>query len=91
LLTHLHPLLVHLQQLLVDEPVSTVPVQVDYRDYRDVAGVKLPSEWTMTWASRRSVATFTELETKVPIDNARFARPALGAVPARQCERCRRR
>jgi hypothetical protein len=67
----------------IPTPVGTVPVQVDYRDYRDVAGVKLPYEWTMTWTNGRSVAKFTELETNVPIDNARFARPALGAVPAR--------
>ena len=67
----------------IPTPVGTVPVQVDYGDYRDVAGVKLPYQWTMTWTNGRSVAKFTEVKTNVPIDNARFARPVLAAAPAR--------
>ena len=66
----------------IPTPVGTVPVQVDYSDYRDVAGVKLPYQWTMTWTNGRSVAKFTEIQTNVPIDNTRFARPALAAAPA---------
>jgi hypothetical protein len=67
----------------IPTPVGTVPVQVDYGDYRDVAGVKLPFEWTMTWTNGRAVAKFTELQTNVPIDNARFGQPAPAAAPAR--------
>lgn len=67
----------------IPTPVGEVPVQVDYGDYRDVAGVKLPYDWTLTWTNGRSVAKFTELEANVPIDNARFERPALAAAPAR--------
>ena len=60
----------------IPTPVGTVPVQVDYGDYRDIAGVKLPYQWTMTWTNGRSMAKFTELQTNVPIDNARFGQPA---------------
>ncbi|HLK51538.1 MAG TPA: photosynthetic reaction center cytochrome c subunit family protein [Bryobacteraceae bacterium] len=67
----------------IPTPVGTVPVQVDYGDYRDVAGVKLPYQWTMTWTNGRSVAKFTQLETNVPIDNARFAPPPPPTLPAR--------
>jgi len=70
----------------IPTPVGTVPVQVDYGDYRDVAGVKLPYEWTMTWTNGRSVAKFTELQSNILIDNARFAQPVLPAAvrtPAR--------
>jgi cytochrome c553 len=67
----------------IPTPVGAVPVQVDYGDYREVAGVKLPYEWTMTWTNGRSVAKFTELQANVPIDNARFGRPAMAATPAR--------
>ena len=29
--------------------VGTVPTQIDYGDYREVAGVLMPFRWTMTW------------------------------------------
>ena len=63
-------------------PVGTVPVQIDYGDYRDIAGVKLPYQWTMTWTDGRSVAKFTELQVNVPIADSRFAQPAPSAAPA---------
>jgi photosynthetic reaction center cytochrome c subunit len=66
----------------VPTPVGTVPVQVDYGDYRDIAGVKLPYQWTMTWTDGRSVAKFTELQVNVPIADARFAQPASPVAPA---------
>jgi hypothetical protein len=66
----------------IPTPVGTVPVQVDYGDYRDIAGVKLPYQWTMTWTNGRSIAKFTEFRTNVPIDNARFGQPALAGAPA---------
>src|SRR5262249_46713742 len=28
-------------------PVGRVPTQIDYKDYRDVAGVKMPFSWTV--------------------------------------------
>ncbi len=67
----------------IPTPVGTVPIQVDYGDYRDIAGVMLPYQWTMTWTNGRSVAKFTEIQTNVSIDNTRFARPIPAAAPAR--------
>jgi hypothetical protein len=68
----------------IPTPVGTVPVQIDYGDYRDAAGVKLPYQLTITWTNGRSVAKFTELHTNVSIENARFAQPVLGPqAPAR--------
>jgi photosynthetic reaction center cytochrome c subunit len=66
----------------IPTPVGTVPVQVDYGDYRDIAGVKLPYQWTMTWTNGQSTAKFTELQANVPIDDARFAQPTPPAEPA---------
>jgi len=60
----------------VETPVGTVPVQVDYGDYRDVMGVKMPYHLVMTWTDGRSVIDLTELKPNVPIDNAKFAKPA---------------
>ena len=37
-----------------DSPVGLNPTQVDYADYREVAGVKMPFRWTMSWLDGRS-------------------------------------
>lgn len=56
--------------------VGTVPIQVDYGDYRDVAGVKIPFKWVVTWTNGQSTNEFTEVQANAPIDAARFAKPA---------------
>jgi hypothetical protein len=52
-----------------------VPVQIDYSDYREVAGVKLPFHWITTWTNGQSTIQLNEVRPNVAIDNARFARP----------------
>jgi hypothetical protein len=53
------------------------PSEVDYADYRDVAGVKVPFKWTATWTDGRSEFEMTEIKPNVPIDAAKFGKPAL--------------
>jgi hypothetical protein len=60
----------------VGSPVGPVPTQVDYADYREVSGVKMPFRWTMTWLDGRDSVELTEVRPNVPIDAARFAKPA---------------
>ena len=52
-----------------------VPVQIDYSDYREVAGVKMPLGWIMTWTNGQSTIKLTDVRPNVPIDAGRFARP----------------
>jgi hypothetical protein len=52
-----------------------VPVQIDYSDYRDVAGVKIPFGWIITWTNGQSTIKLKDVQPNVPIDNARFAKP----------------
>jgi photosynthetic reaction center cytochrome c subunit len=59
-----------------DSPVGLAPTQVDYSDYRDVAGVKVPFKIVVTWLDGRSTILLTEVKANVAIDAARFARPA---------------
>ena len=66
-----------------DSPVGLNPTQVDYADYRDVAGVKVPFRWTVTWLDGRSTFELSELHANAPIDAAKFAKPAPPAAPAR--------
>ena len=57
-------------------PVGVVPTQIDYADYRDVSGVKIPFLLKATWLDGRSTITLGDIQTNVPIDAAKFARPS---------------
>src|SRR5215469_15338799 len=61
-----------------DTMIGRVPVQVDYSDYREVAGagVKLPFHVITTWTDGRSDVVLTSAETNVAIGAARFNQPA---------------
>jgi hypothetical protein len=56
--------------------VGTVPTQIDYADYREVAGVKMPFRTIVTWTDGQNTVALSEVRPNVPIDAARFARPA---------------
>jgi photosynthetic reaction center cytochrome c subunit len=56
-------------------PVGRIPTQYDYADYREVAGVKIPFRWTMTWLDGRENVELTEVQANVAIDPAKFAKP----------------
>jgi hypothetical protein len=60
-------------------PVGRVPTQIDYADYRDVSGVKIPFRWTVTWVDGRATTELGEVKPNVPIDAAKFAKPAPSA------------
>ncbi len=56
-------------------PVGRLPIQIDYTDYRDVAGIKMPFKWRTMWLDGRSNFELSEIQPNVAIDEARFARP----------------
>ena len=56
--------------------VGIVPTQVDYSDYRDVNGVKLPHHVVLTWTDGQNIYTFKQIRPNVQIEAARFNRPA---------------
>jgi len=58
-----------------ESPVGRLVTRVDYDDYRDVAGVKIPFRWTVSWLSGRSVFELSDVQPNVAIDASRFARP----------------
>jgi hypothetical protein len=57
-------------------PVGRLVTRVDYADYREVAGVKMPFKWTLSWLNGKSIFEIESVQPNVAIDNARFARPA---------------
>ena len=56
--------------------------QVDYDDYREVAGVKMPFKWTLAWQSGQGQIELSDVQANVPVDAARFARPAAPTAAA---------
>jgi photosynthetic reaction center cytochrome c subunit len=56
--------------------VGLNPVQIDYSDYRDVAGVKLPFKWQVTWTDGQSMFEISQVQPNAPIDARKFAKPA---------------
>jgi photosynthetic reaction center cytochrome c subunit len=60
----------------VASPVGRLPTQVDYADYREVAGVKLPFRWTVTWLDGKDTVELKEVRPNVAIDAGRFGPPA---------------
>ena len=57
-------------------PIGRVPTQVDYADYRDVGGIKMPFRMIFAWMDGRDAIQLSEVQTNVPIDGAKFGRPA---------------
>jgi len=58
-----------------DSPVGRVPTQIDYEDYRDVSGIKIPFKWTSTWTDGRTVFELSSVEVNARIDATSFAKP----------------
>jgi photosynthetic reaction center cytochrome c subunit len=71
-----------LTRLVRYEPtaVGTLPIQVDYSDYRELAGVKIPYKWVVTWTNGQSHNELTEARANVAIEASRFARPPEAVV-----------
>ncbi len=66
-----------------ESPVGRIVTRVDYSDYRDVAGVKIPFKWTVTWLDGRSHYEMNEARPNVPVDAKMFTRPAPSTPPRR--------
>jgi len=60
--------------------VGLVPTQIDYSNYKEVSGVKMPFHWVITWTDGRATIDLNDVQANVPIDSARFARPAPAVV-----------
>ena len=59
-----------------ETPVGRNPTQIDYADYRDAGGAKIPFRWTLSRPNGRFTIQIAEAKVNVPVDDARFAKPA---------------
>ena len=59
--------------------VGPVPTQLDFADYREVSGIRMPFDWKITWTGGEIKIVLKDIQANAPVDDGRFARP----VPAR--------
>lgn len=66
-----------------DTPVGMVPTHVDYSDYREVAGVRMPFKMVVTWTDGQSNILLTDVQPNAAIDATQFAKPAPAVLKPR--------
>jgi hypothetical protein len=59
-----------------EPPLGLAPTLIDYDDYRDVDGVQVPFRRTVSQPDSSSVIEMQKIQLNVPIDAARFVKPA---------------
>jgi hypothetical protein len=59
-----------------ETPLGRLPTQIDYADYREVSGVKIPFSWTLARPGGRFTIQVSEVKQNVPVDDSKFAKPA---------------
>lgn len=62
---------------MVTTTIGRVPTQIDYSDYRPVAGVMMPFKWTYGWISGREQYVMNEYQPNAAVDQSRFSEPML--------------
>ena len=56
-------------------PLGLNPTRIDYADYREADGVKVPFRWTLSRPDNRFTIQVQEMKQNVPVDDAKFAAP----------------
>lgn len=59
-----------------DTAIGPIPTQIDYSDYRLVAGVKIPFHWVVTWTDNKALIQLNVVQPNAKVDAAKFAMPA---------------
>jgi photosynthetic reaction center cytochrome c subunit len=66
-----------------ETPLGRLPTQIDYSDYRDADGLKVPFRWSLARPGNRFTIQVDQLQQNVPVDDAKFTPPpAPGPAPA---------
>lgn len=57
-------------------PIGRVPTQIDFADYRDVSGIKIPYHMTFAWLDGRDSISLSDVKINVAVDETKFGKPA---------------
>ena len=63
--------------------LGRLPTQIDYADYRDAGGVKIPYRWTLARPGGRFTIQVSDVKENAPVDDAKFAKPEAPPEPAK--------
>jgi hypothetical protein len=63
--------------------LGRLPTQIDYADYREAGGVKIPFRWTLARPGGRFTIQLTDVKQNVPVDDAKFEKPAASVEGAK--------
>ena len=58
-----------------ETPLGRNPSQIDYADYRDANGLKVPFRWTLSRPGNQFTIQVEQLQQNVPVDDAKFGAP----------------
>ncbi len=58
-----------------ETPLGRNPTQIDYADYRDAGGVKLPFRWILARPGNRFTIQIDQIQQNIPVDDAKFVAP----------------
>jgi hypothetical protein len=64
-----------------ETPLGRNPLEVDYADYRDADGLKIPYQWTLTRTNGSFTIRITSVQQNIPIDEKLFVMPAIPETP----------
>jgi len=59
-----------------ESPLGLDPTEIDYRDYREVDGVKIPFIWTIVRSGSESTVRIEKIKQNVPIEDTEFLIPS---------------
>jgi hypothetical protein len=58
-----------------DTPLGRNPTQIDYADYREDKGVKVPFRWTVARPEARFTIQIETMQQNVQVDDVSFSKP----------------
>jgi len=64
-----------------ETPLGRNPTQIDYADYRDSGGAKIPFRWTLARPGGRFTIQVEQVQQNVPVDDTKFATPPPPPAP----------
>jgi hypothetical protein len=57
-------------------PIGRIPTQIDYSDYRDVGGMKMPFRLVFAWLDGRDSIQLDKILVNATVDPSKFSKPA---------------
>jgi photosynthetic reaction center cytochrome c subunit len=58
-----------------DTALGLLPTQIDYADYNESDGVKVPLRWTLSRPEGRFTIQISEIQQNVPVNESKFVKP----------------